>query len=227
MSRVLVLVEGQTEEVFLKQVLAPRLAERRVYLTPTIHSTKARKSGKRFKGGVSKYSRLRRDLVRLLGDSDIAAVTTMLDYYGLPMDFPGQADLPESADPYEKVSHLEAELKRDIADDRLLPYLSLHEFEALLFAGPEHLIGTFRRVPIKAKREFEDIAASTPPEEINDGAHTHPAARLESWFPGFQKTFHGRLVTGRIGLPKLRETCPHFNGWIERLEALGDDDHIP
>lgn len=221
MNRVLVLVEGQTEEVFLKQILAPPLAERGVYLTPTIHSTKARKSGKRFKGGVSKYSRLRRDLLRLLGDSDTAAVTTMLDYYGLPVDFPGQRDLPESTDPYEKVSHLEAELQRDIDNDRLLPYLSLHEFEALLFAGPEHLISTFHPVPITSKREFEKVAASASPEEINDGADTHPAARLQKWFPAFQKTLHGRLVTGRIGLPKLRETCPHFNRWIEQLEALG------
>ena len=32
-------------------------------------------------------------MLRSLGDSSAACVTTMLDYYGLPKDFPGKAGL--------------------------------------------------------------------------------------------------------------------------------------
>lgn len=84
MKRVLVLVEGQTEETFVKRVLGEHLSRFGVYAAPTIAATKRVKSGKKFKGGVVSYARARRDLLRLLGDSGAAAVTTMIDYSSAP-----------------------------------------------------------------------------------------------------------------------------------------------
>jgi len=67
------------------------------------------------------------------------------------------------------------------------------------------------------------LQAHSSPEEVNDGPDTHPAARIQAHLPRYQKRLHGPLVTSRLGLQRLRDTCPHFGAWIDRLEALGAD----
>jgi hypothetical protein len=52
MKRALILVEGQTEERFVKQVLLDHLVSVNVGITPTLLTTKVVKSGPNFKGGV-------------------------------------------------------------------------------------------------------------------------------------------------------------------------------
>jgi len=89
LTRVLALVEGQTEETFVRDVLAEHLRASGVYLTPVLVCTKRVKSGIKFKGGVSQYEKVRQELSLLLRDRSAVAVTTMLDYYGLPRNFPG------------------------------------------------------------------------------------------------------------------------------------------
>lgn len=221
MRRVLVLVEGQTEEVFVNQVVAPVLDRQGLHLIPKILTTNARKDGRQFKGGVSSFARLRRDLLRLLGDTGVAAVTTMFDYYGIPRDFPGLDDAP-AGDAYRRVEHLERALRANLDHPKLLPYLSVHEFEALVLAGPDELAKTLLTTGgDRGLRELRDVLGTVEsPERINDGETTHPSARLQQWFPRYQKTLHGRLVTARIGLPRLRRACPHFDAWIAKLEQV-------
>ncbi|HYK03677.1 MAG TPA: DUF4276 family protein [Thermoanaerobaculia bacterium] len=73
-KRVLILVEGQTEERFVKDVLAPAFVERQVFLSPTILVTKRVKDGPNFKGGVTNYAKFRADVRRLLQSSSGALV---------------------------------------------------------------------------------------------------------------------------------------------------------
>lgn len=200
-------------------MVQPQLEARGLHLTPIILSTQRAKDGRKFRGALIQYSKLRRELLLLLGDSSAAAVTTMVDYYGLPEEFPGLRDLP-SGDPCRRVAHLEESLRREIGDSRFLPYLSLHEFEALVLTGPDELA---EGVPGSSgvEKKFRDLLASfTSTEEVNDGESTHPSARLKTHLPRYQKTVHGPLVTQRIGLPRLRAACPHFDSWIEGLEEL-------
>jgi hypothetical protein len=96
MKRVLMLVEGQTEETFVKELLAPHLWALGVAPIPTLAVTKRVKSGPNFKGGLVSYGQARNQVVRLLGDKDAAAVTTMFDLNGLPDDFPGYPTRPRS-----------------------------------------------------------------------------------------------------------------------------------
>ena len=49
---------------------------------------------------------------------------------------------------------------------------------------------------------------------------THPAARILQYLPGYRKALHGPLIASRIGLAALRQRCPHFAAWIDRLERL-------
>jgi len=81
-KRVLILVEGQTEERFVKDVLGPAFFERELFLNATILVTKRVKGGPNFKGGVTNYAKFKNDTQRLLNSAGGALVTTMLDYSG-------------------------------------------------------------------------------------------------------------------------------------------------
>lgn len=216
MKRVLVLVEGQTEERFVKEVLGPHLLSFAVDIIAVILKTSESPRGR---GGVSNYAKIRGDVLRLLRDTSVTAVTTMLDYYGLPNDFPGKDTLTASALSYERVEHLEKAFAEDIDDPRFLPFLMLHEFEALVFADIEKLLEVIPGVSQHARKTLLQLAEQ-PPESINDNENTHPARRIQQCIPGYSKVLHGVLAAQRIGLEIIRQKCPHFNSWLSKLEAL-------
>jgi Domain of unknown function (DUF4276) len=211
------LVEGQTEERFVKDVLCPVFEPRGVFLFPTILTTKVVKSGPDFKGGVTNYAKLRADLSKLLSDTG-AVVTTMIDYYGLPEDTPGMANRPP-APAIHRVRHVELAIYHDFGSPRhFMPFLALHEFEALLFA--DHEI-TAAVIPAREKAdELLAAAGGLAPEDINENRETAPSKRLKQVFPSFKKTLHGPTAAKRIGLEAIRARCPHFDSWITRLEQF-------
>ncbi|NOK21695.1 DUF4276 family protein [Corallococcus carmarthensis] len=220
MKRILILVEGQTEETFVREVLAPHLLLLGVAMTPRIVVTKYVKEGGSFKGGVPQYGLVQGDLRRLLGDKGAACVTSMLDYYGLPKDFPGLATRPPG-NCYARVEHVERVFAEDIAHPRFLPYLALHEFEAMLFADPDRCSISFTSDEIA---KLQAIRASVQsPEEINEHPETAPSKRVLAVSPGYQKTLHGPLAVMDIGLPAIRDACPHFAQWLSKLEAFAEE----
>ncbi len=220
MKRVLILVEGQTEERFVNRLLCPHLLPFEVVAIPKIVVTKRAKGGFQFKGGVGSYRQVRSDLVKLLGDTAARAISTMLDYYGLPGDFPGRGTVsPATLSPEARARRVETELARDIDDSRLIPYVSLHEFEALLFSEPAAFGGQFPGTN-GAARVAAIRGAFRSPEEIDEGQETHPAARLLKLFRDYDKATVGPVMAQRIGLSKMREECPHFDAWVTKLERV-------
>lgn len=223
MKRALILVEGQTEERFVKDTLAPHFKPHELYLTPTLLTTKVVKNGPNFKGGVTSFDKFEGDLRRLLGGAGAGAgsalVTTMLDYYRLPDDFPGMVTRPAPPDPFARIEHVEAALANYFGDGRFLPFLALHEFEAWVFSCPNTLPEVMTE-PVK-QPQFAGICNSvTTPEQINERPGYNPAARIESLFPTYRKPLHGPTATQRIGLQLIRDRCPHFNAWLIRLEQF-------
>lgn len=173
MKRVLILVEGQTEETFVRDVLAPHFITRNVALTPKILVTRRVKSGGHFKGGVVNYAQVKRELHLLLADTGAERITTMLDYYGLPEDFPGLAGRP-SGTCYQRVEHVERAFQADIAHPRFLPYLALHEFEALLFTEPARCDWS-SRMPLEPSRACRpSVMAWPPPRKSTRGRRRLP-----------------------------------------------------
>ncbi len=220
MKFIYILCEGETEEKFVKAVLQPHFRALDKHLEPIILSTKRDRSGTKVKGGVSSYQKIRKDLQTLLRDSHVDCVTTFLDYYGLPEDFPGKAEMAHRKfqTPYERVRHLEEKFAEDIDDRRFLPYIMLHEFEAVLFidlAALEEVVGVSPDF-----RALGDWQLFSSPEEINDGKDTHPSARLEKAYRGYRKVLHGSQAVIRIALKRIREKCPHLDEWIRKLEEL-------
>ena len=220
MKRVLILVEGQTEERFVKQLLQPHFSSLNLFITPTLLTTKMVKSGPNFKGGVTSFEKFAFDLRRLLGGAGGGAlVTTMLDYYRLPNDFPGMNDRPPAIDRFTRVNHVELALYKHFSDGRFLPFLALHEFEAWVFSNDSALPEVMTE-PAK-RSQFALICNSVEtPEDINERPGHNPAAKIESLFPSYRKVLHGPTATERIGLALIRNRCPHFNDWVSRLEAF-------
>ena len=87
MNEVIVVCEGQTEEVFINEVLAPVLWDGDVFLRPRLTAT-----SRHSKGGSLKGQRVLRFLRNTLRERRNTYVTTFFDLYGLPSDFPGRAD---------------------------------------------------------------------------------------------------------------------------------------
>jgi hypothetical protein len=228
-KQVRVVVEGQTEETFVNNVLAPALQPRDIYLKATLVATKQLKNrsseergmpGRRFKGGVSKYQVVRRDVINALRGSHLAAVTTMIDYYRLPQDFPGQSTLHGANNCYERVRRLEEAFRDDIANLRFRPFFVLHEFEALLFSNPDEIASAIARHHSLSGQLRAARNQFNSPEEIDEGPDSHPAARILVVAPGYSKRLHGPIIAGRIGLEVIRRECPHFAEWFNWLESL-------
>lgn len=215
-KRALVLVEGQTEERFVKDILGPAFWNRDLYLYPTILVTKRVKDGPNFKGGVTRFARFENDLRRLLRAGG-AVVTTMLDHYGLPTDFPGMNTLPNGT-PRQRVEHVERAIRDYFGSPaNFVPFLALHEYEAWLFASAEALPGVMNDPAKQADIEVIRHSVSTP-EEINDDPESAPSRRILRLFPSYRKVAHGTIAAGRIGLERIRTECPHFNDWLATLE---------
>ena len=220
MIRVHILVEGQTEESFVRELLVPHFMERGIYLSIVLATTKRVKAGPNFRGGITSYERVKNSIHHLLSDSNVVVVTTMIDYYGLPRDFPGIAALP-AGNCYARVTHLQAAWADAIGDRRFLPFLTLHEFEALLFSKPEAAAYYFPTV--KTVDQMAAIAGQySSPEEINEGPTSHPSYRLQQLEPQYQKTLHGPLLAMEMGLAAIRSVCPHFDRWLTQLEQLAE-----
>ena len=216
MSRVYVVVEGQTEEAFVRELLVPHYARLDKYLIPIIVSTSPG-----HKGGVVSYAKVRPQIVRLCRQDAGAWVTTLFDLYALPADFPGKAApaYPAHASGSAKAQYLEAQLRQDIAEPNFLPNLLVHEYEALLFTQPAQFEQwtSNETVPVTLAQA---VAQAGSPEDVNDSPHTAPSKRILAVMPEYQKTFHGPLIACDIGLDALRQACPHFHAWLLAVEAL-------
>ena len=214
-------VEGQTEETFVKQVLRPHLANQQIMIDARRVRT-GTKRGKTYRGGMTNYARAKRDIERWIKGDQTAHFTTMFDLYGLPTDFPCYVKSKRIRDPIQRVNDLENALRDDIGDARFIPYIQLYEFETLLLSAPHQLASQFPEQTAAIQKLVEMSADFTSPEGINDGADTAPSKRIINEIPEYEgmKVSAGPIVAERIGLPILRARCRHFGAWLDQLEAL-------
>lgn len=214
-----VLVEGQTEEAFIGRSLRPHLLTFNVHVSPTLVVTRRVVSGSNHKGGVTSWGQIERDARLLLHDTNATAITTLIDYYGLPADVPGMPTRPPA--PAARVLHVEAAINERLAAPRFRAHLSLHEFEALLYADPD-VCGRYLEAPGVTGAMATAVSRCGAPELVNDDPATAPSKRLLAACPSYRKTLDGPALAERIGLAAIRSACPHFDGWLTWLESLGE-----
>lgn len=229
MIRLHAIVEGQTEEAFFNTVLAPHLAHHGVVADVQLINPKTGSTARGTKGGWNSYTVMQRHLERWMKEDSGPEVrfTSMVDLYRIPKDFPGYATFTTQADPVARVQELEKEWLREHAypdNQRFLPYIQLHEFEALLLADPTKFDWEFvdDRHDAAIRRLVSLANSFDTPEAINHGAETAPSKRIIKEIPeyGARKVSAGPLIASKIGLETLRAKCPHFNQWVQRLETL-------
>jgi len=223
MPRLLIHVEGQTEETFVKEVLAEHL------MPFGYESVSARLVGnpRMKRGGIRPWPGVKRDLIRHLKQDQSAVAAIMADYYGLPHGWPGRAEAPERNSSSGKAEHVEASLQANINEEmgdrfdprRFVPLIMMHEFEALLFSDPDRFAQAIGKPGLTQR--FREVRQDFPcPEDINDSPMTAPSKRIENLFAGYEKPLFGVVAVLEIGLQTMRRECPHFDKWMERLELI-------
>lgn len=209
----IIVVEGQTEEEFVNETFAPWLNSQGIF---DVRAIKIRTS-KTGKGGNTNYAHFQNTTKILLKQEKDVLVSSLVDFFRLGKKFPRFEDSKKIPSTARRVEFLEQELGKDIASDRFIPYIQLHEFEALLFAKLEG----FEAIPLFGKKEIAEVAAIIKgypnPELINDHPDTAPSKRLERIAPGYNKVLHGNFVILENGLPIIFEKCPRFRHWAQSL----------
>lgn len=224
MSRVLILVEGRTEETFVQEVLAPYLEGRGYHSVRARILGRARQRSRR--GGIRPWPQVKSNIVGHLLEDRTRGVSTMVDYYGLPSRgpgaWPGRAETIESgpgkAENVESAMSSEVHRRAPRAARRFIPYVSMHEFESLLFSDCGRLAHEIGRAELAPKLENIRAGFDTP-EGIDDRPDGAPSKRLVRLFDEYDKPLHGNLAALGIGIEAMRRECPHFADWIERLEG--------
>jgi len=223
MNRVCVVCEGQTEETFVKQVLAPAFYELNLNLVPEMIETSPG-----HKGGALKYERVKRHLRNTLRQNSAPTVTTLFDLYRLDTHFPGfdraqaQPDLQQRLDGLKQALHQDIVREAACSPDRFIPFIQPYEFEALLFSDVSALVSieqTWGTATVALTRARH---AAASPEHINDRPETKPAAHLERELqnPSYRKHRHGPIAAKKIGLQKIEAECAFFAGWLAQLREL-------
>ena len=218
-SEVMVLVEGPTEQRFIKSLLAPYMFEKGVFLTPIILD----KPGE--KGGDVKFARAQNDIEKHLKQRRDTSVTLMVDYYGIRGDWPGYAESkkePTHTQKAETMNKATAEavghlFGAQVATSGFIPYVSMHEMECLYFSDPAVLA---EKLGVNQSMVDAILRECGEPEKINDNCQTAPSKRLESLSSRFKKTSTGIAIAEAVGIEKMRAACPIFDGWLKTLENL-------
>lgn len=219
-----ILCEGQTEERFVKEILAPYLQQFNIYPKAILLLTSKKKNAR---GGMLSYVQAKRDLSILLqryrdNDSEHHVFTTMFDFYALPDDFPGHAEVNKIHDPREQVNYLEKAFANDIKTSSFIPYIQLHEFEALLFVDIEMLKKEYPQASHQIQTLKLETDAYKDPEMINNSPETAPSKRIIKALAkhyNYNKVQSGAAITSVIGIERILNCCQHFNSWIESIRS--------
>ena len=222
-----ILCEGQTEQGFVNEVLKPYLLTNGVTAVKSILITTSKKKNAR--GGVLSCIQANNDLeIMQLSNTDNEherhIFTTMFDLYALPNDFPKYEEAQKITDKYERVAVLEQAYADAIGSDRFIPYIQLHEFEALVFCGIDYLLELYPKCKKHCEQLKSDLDKIGNPELINDNPVTAPSKRIIRAIEGNHKTLYnynkpatGKYITSRVGIEALRSRCHHFDKWVAQL----------
>lgn len=219
---VYVVVEGQTEQIFVRDLLAPEMGHEGIFLFPVLIG----KPG--HKGGNIQFERAKGDIGKFLQQRPDTYISTMFDYFRLDPDWPGNTNMQSCPTAIEKAEKIEGATLAKITElfpdhnpeGRFIPYIEMHEFEALLFSNASILA---REIGVDTGKIENILNEFGKPEEIDDGPDTAPSKRLMSLHKSYRKVAMGKTIAEAIGISTIREKCPHFDQWVTRLEQLGEN----
>lgn len=223
--QVYIIVEGQTEQTFVREILGPEMSHKGIFLCPILIGTPGHR------GGDVRFDRAKNDIEKFLKQRVDTYVSTMFDYFRIDRNWPGKETVSQTIDDgtilsaEEKAKIMESETLTEIkklfpdcnAENRFIPYIAMHEYEALLFSDADILA---QKTGIPVDQIAGILSEYNGPEEINENPVKTPSKRLEALKPGYRKVAMGKAIADSIGIQVIRDQCPHFSDWLTRLEKL-------
>lgn len=208
MKRLVFIVEGDTEIILVQKLIFPYLM--RMGFMNTMHAQTIITNRKQHKkGGVTDYAKFKNEITRTLAQGNVI-ITTIIDFFRLPNDFPGFINDSTRINQIEDAIHTDFGHNPD-----LIPYIQRHELEALMFSsrdGFELVIDEEGKL-----QEIDQILHEySNPEDINNDPETAPSKRMIKIF-GYDKTGDGELIFEMIGMETILSKCPRFAAWINKL----------
>jgi hypothetical protein len=223
MKRVFVVVEGETERRFVRDLLYPDFIQKGIHLDAQLWLTN-RKLGTGGGGGNFDLieNHLRRLMSRYQYHRDVY-ISLMVDLYAFPKKGNTVYDqqVVQGQNGKTKALLLQDKLFARLSYQNFIPYVQLHEFEALLLSKPDAL-GSFYTDKVREIEALKEEIQGLSPEEVNESPEGAPSKRISRYLPAYekQKTTAGVITAAKIGLPLLRNSCPHFNAWLTKLEGI-------
>lgn len=211
MKYLLIIVEGQTEQEFVNQVLRKYLTDRGVSCVNAMLIRTSRKG----RGGFVNFDHLKRDITSVLNSEKDAIVTTFVDFFRCPTNMPGYEEAAKMVDHVKAVELLEENLANSFGTSRFIPYIQLHEFEALLYSSNKGFETYWSEE--QSKRTEEIIKQFANPEDINSRPETAPSKRLLNIKEDYDKVAEGNLIALEVGIEDMLSRCPRFKAWVEQI----------
>lgn len=184
---VTIICEGKTELYFVKNVLAPYF-----YNLYEIQLLPNDLNGRVTVDKVVKYIKRAKTKV----------ITSLIDYYGF-------------INPNElTVEELTKEIKEHFETNSVIPYIQMHEIEALWFSNIDKIIEKMNADKKQTEELNRIVNKYSNPEEINNSKETAPSKRLEKIFLGYDKIIDGLNIAKEIDMNTFMAKCPRFSAWI-------------
>lgn len=205
MKRLVFIVEGDTEIILIQNLIVPYLTslgfQNPMHAQTIITNRKQHK-----KGGVTSYGKYKNEVLRTLSQGNVI-VTSLIDYFKIPTDF------PEFSNDVGQINSMEQAIHADFDNDaNFIPYIQKHEVEALMFSdrsGFELIIDDENKL-----RQIDEIMKKYPnPEDINNSIQTSPSKRLLNIF-NYDKVSDGELIFEMIKIDAILNKCPRFANWL-------------
>lgn len=149
-------------------------------------------------------------LVTFVKKAEFKIVTTLVDFYGFKKT--------DKKTPHE----IEEELEARVNQEFFIPYLQVHETEALWFSDKNAIAGA-KNANDQQQRMLSDIIQQYPnPEDINDSRETAPSKRLEKIFTDYKKIIDGNHIFDKISVKTMKSKCPRFAEWLDTIEEKAE-----
>ena len=213
MKRLYIVVEGQSEQEFIKSTLSPYLAGKGIFsVTPILIKT-----SKHGRGGHVNATHLTNTINGLLKETQDTQiiVTTFIDLFRIPTNMPGYDNAQLLSNSIVQVEYLEGCLAEAIGDRRFYPYIQRHEFEALVFSSNIGFEKYFTED--QASRTEVIVNSFNNPEDINSSPESSPSKRILAIVPDYDKVLFGNLLALEIGIDVILSRCPRFATWVSEL----------
>ncbi|SLM31790.1 conserved hypothetical protein [Desulfamplus magnetovallimortis] len=190
---IMIIAEGHTEKRFIDEILTPYMAAKNIFIRGQLVG----KPG--HKGGDIRFSRVEKDIAIHLKQRKDTFVSMFVDYYGIKKDWPGLNEARQCTSPKTIADAMNRATKKEVlskfadhgADDRFIPFIAVHEFEALLFSDI-NILASQLKVDLST---FEKILEECgEPENINNSPNSAPSIRLKRIFNPYKKKTNGLTI---------------------------------